>query len=233
VGFKQLLNPVDTNRVLVNSDNNNSTGTYKMYRLKHALYVAANMCLMVALFACALEGNITVKKDVSGRTFHSTPEEKAYTPIFNAVRFLDGKLTLSVTDRGKGNIKKETIYQDGKKVLSIQYVLLAWFNDASITSAKNRSGIDRLLSRTGHTDLNVKPIELQHRGIFGYYAENDKCVVAEFTKRIKGRTQFGDDEGNPDIFASLSTCGIKVSAKEFIMQLGFAESSDGRFLSNE
>lgn len=181
------------------------------------------------LFGCITDG----PKDSMGRTIQMTKEVKAYSPKFNAVRFLTGELRVEHRQIGGGAEHGliENVFQNDRLVANLQFAASTAFTYDSIRRAKDQSKFDKYKMKTRNSADATKSIEIPHMIAYGYYARNDNCMSAIFTKRTKTASSEISDTSLPDAIVRISTCGISVSASEFVREFGLADASDARFLS--
>jgi len=182
----------------------------------------------IALTAC--QGNKNFDSSVklsSGQTVAASSLRETVDPEFNAFLYLKNFSKVEYSQRASYTVDREKYYQGKYYTLNIQHVVRAWFNDSVQADAKDKEEFLGFLDRVKHSNLASDVRFAETASGFGYYADNGRCIVARFAKRVKSRTSFDNDFGAPDTLAELVTCrGLTVSPEEFLSLLDFADAGD-------
>ncbi|MBT3790737.1 MAG: hypothetical protein HOC33_17710 [Alphaproteobacteria bacterium] len=148
-------------------------------------------------------------------------------PKFNAFLYLKNFSKVEYSRQANYSVEKEKYYQGGGYTLNIQHTLRSWFGNNVEQGYQDKARFVQFLKTVRKPELESSIQFVRLSNGYGYYANNDRCIVARFAKRIKSHTIFDNDSGQPDTIVMLVTCqGLTVSAEEFMDLLDFAGDKD-------
>jgi hypothetical protein len=176
------------------------------------------------LAACQGTGDGKQSKTLGGQSINLSKPYEIRNSSFTAADDIPDLGAIRRSDRNNGGIFTEYYYVGLARRVTIEHNTLGFFSDNSTDMLISRKGFMDFLSRVSLQQLNSHIRYLEWPSGRGHVAENDTCSAAVFAKRLKTKTFYSNDRGQPDTAIYVGYCGkMHSSIENFIYNLEFED----------